>query len=83
MQNMSDQYKIDSNGLLLERGLTPLALNGDSSRYTKIMSAICEARNIFFTSNGFMGLGPDCAQEGDTLFVLLGGQTPFILRSLQ
>jgi hypothetical protein len=48
-----------------------------------MVSAVCEARNIFFTSNGFMGLGPDCAQEGNTLFVLSGEQTPFILRSLQ
>ncbi|CAG8949911.1 hypothetical protein HYFRA_00004241 [Hymenoscyphus fraxineus] len=37
-------------------------------------------RRFFRTKNGHFGLGPPKTQRGDCVYVLLGGQTPFILR---
>jgi hypothetical protein len=37
-------------------------------------------RRFFVTEEGYMGLGPAGMQVGDHLYILLGGQTPFILR---
>lgn len=45
-----------------------------------IASATLE-RRLFFTKSGYMGLGPSCIREGDTIYVLFGGHTPFIVRS--
>ncbi|PQE07254.1 hypothetical protein CJF31_00004949 [Rutstroemia sp. NJR-2017a BVV2] len=38
-------------------------------------------RRFFVTENGYMGLGPAGMQVGDHLYILLGGQVPFILRN--
>jgi len=37
-------------------------------------------RRFFITARGYMGLGPAKMHPGDGLYILLGGQTPFILR---
>lgn len=37
-------------------------------------------RAFFVTEKGYMGLGPSNMEEGDFLYVLSGGQVPFILR---
>jgi hypothetical protein len=37
-------------------------------------------RLLFTTSNGYMGLGPKMAQVGDLVYVLLGGELPYVLR---
>ncbi|KAF2009755.1 hypothetical protein BU24DRAFT_473958 [Aaosphaeria arxii CBS 175.79] len=39
-----------------------------------------EGRRIFGTKSGFIGLGPESLEHGDKLFLLNGGNTPFILR---
>lgn len=36
--------------------------------------------SIFFSDNGFVGLAPSGAQEGDSICILLGHPTPFIIR---
>ncbi|KAF4633568.1 hypothetical protein G7Y89_g4550 [Cudoniella acicularis] len=38
-------------------------------------------RKFFITKKGYIGLGPAKLRVGDGLFMLLGGRTPFILRS--
>jgi hypothetical protein len=38
---------------------------------------------MFLTINGFLGMGPDCALEGDIVCVLSGGDLPFILQPVQ
>jgi hypothetical protein len=43
----------------------------------------CERRRMFLTINGFLGMGPDCVQEGDIVCVLSGGDLPFVLRLVQ
>ncbi|PMD28931.1 hypothetical protein L207DRAFT_380461, partial [Hyaloscypha variabilis F] len=37
-------------------------------------------RKLFTTVQGYMGLAPSTAREGDLVCVLLGGDVPFILR---
>ena len=37
-------------------------------------------RAFFVTEKGYMGLGPSSMEEGDLVYVLSGGQVPFILR---
>lgn len=37
-------------------------------------------RSFFVTEKGYMGLGPSSIEEGDLVYVLSGGQAPFILR---
>jgi hypothetical protein len=37
-------------------------------------------RTFFITEKGYIGLGPTKTRPGDSVFILLGGQTPFILR---
>ncbi|EPE36533.1 hypothetical protein GLAREA_08696 [Glarea lozoyensis ATCC 20868] len=37
-------------------------------------------RAFFVTEKGYMGLGPASIQKGDFVYVLAGGQVPFILR---
>jgi hypothetical protein len=46
---------------------------------TTIRSATVR-RTFFITDKGHIGLGPAKMRPGDHLYVLLGGQTPFILR---
>jgi hypothetical protein len=40
----------------------------------------CMDRRFFVTAAGYMGLGPRCMQPEDTVVILRGGYTPFILR---
>ena len=37
-------------------------------------------RTVFITEKGYMGLGPFNIEQGDLVYVLAGGQVPFILR---
>ena len=64
--------------------VTNLKLMSESrTKYNELRKRIHNAsigRAMFVTSNGFIGLGPWNAQEGDMVSVLFGGCTPFILR---
>jgi hypothetical protein len=53
----------------------PISLSID----TAIRSATVR-RTFFITDKGRIGLGPAKLRPGDHLYILLGGQTPFILR---
>ena len=39
-------------------------------------------RRLFRTVNGRLGLGPQTMQKGDAIWILAGGNTPFILRHI-
>ncbi|KAI9148970.1 Heterokaryon incompatibility protein [Paramyrothecium foliicola] len=63
---------------------SPVELH-DAAEYTtrSIHSAICAAttmRRMFITRRGYLGLGPANTLEGDRIFLLHGGRTPFLLR---
>ena len=51
-----------------------------SSEMTLFTEYLTKGRSIFTTKKGFMGLAPDSAQKGDTVAILLGGTTPYVLR---
>lgn len=40
----------------------------------------CAGRRLFFTKNGYVGLGPTEMQPGDSIHILAGGAYPFVLR---
>lgn len=40
------------------------------------------AFRVFFTKMGYIGLGPENVQVGDTVHILLGASVPFVLRQL-
>ena len=42
---------------------------------------VCQNRRVYRTSSGFLGLGPQVMQPGDTVVVLSDGGYPFVLRS--
>lgn len=50
-------------------------------RFERRIFHVHYGRSLFVTDNGFMGLGPTDAVPGDEVVVLLGGSTPFVLRS--
>lgn len=53
--------------------------HGTAARYwDDINSRMTTGRSFFITQNGHMGLG--CPKVGDEIWVLLGGDVPFILR---
>jgi hypothetical protein len=56
------------------------AKRGDAYRFAEAMSNACSGRRLFFTENGYMGLGPEAMEKGDVLVVLFGGTVPFVLR---
>ncbi|KAF2491138.1 hypothetical protein BU16DRAFT_566051 [Lophium mytilinum] len=43
--------------------------------------AFCHRRRLFITEEGYMGLGPEALEVGDRVAILLGGETPFVLRT--
>ena len=53
---------------------------GDRTRYSRDVSWICTNRRLFYTSGGFIGLGPSNIRANDVVAVLFGGHTPFLLR---
>jgi hypothetical protein len=63
--------------------LEKLATAGDAARFLEAAIPVCERRRMFLTINGFLGMGPDCVQEGDIVCVLSGGDLPFVLRLVQ
>jgi hypothetical protein len=41
----------------------------------------CVGRVLFFTENGFLGLGPSSMRVGDRIYILQGGKVPYVLRT--
>lgn len=37
-------------------------------------------RKYFMSANGYIGLVPEAAQEGDMICIFMGGMTPFVIR---
>ena len=52
----------------------------DIARFDISLLQECRHRRLFITVQGYMGLAPPTAREGDLVCVLLGGDVPFILR---
>jgi hypothetical protein len=57
-------------------------LNNTVDLYAESMKRATIKRTFFVTEKGYMGLGPFNMEEGDLVYVLAGGQVPFILRPI-
>jgi len=53
---------------------------GISSRYQYLMQRYCHMRRCFITQDGRIGVGPTSMKKGDTVVVLFGAGTPYVLR---
>ncbi|KAF2993328.1 hypothetical protein E8E13_001822 [Curvularia kusanoi] len=60
--------------------LQPKYPGGNRMRFQTILEEMSTKRRLFYTNNGFLGLGPKNIQPGDVIVILYGGYTPFILR---
>ncbi|KAL8336435.1 hypothetical protein RB601_000308 [Gaeumannomyces tritici] len=63
----------------LEGKLESLAKGGDTSRFCSALDSISARRQLFMTTNGYFGLGPDLLDEGDAVVVLSGADLPLVL----
>ena len=48
--------------------------------YIETMSIACAPRRFFVSEKGYMGIGPESADNGDMICVLLGCQVPVLIR---
>lgn len=54
----------------------------DEYAFTHVLS-FCRGihnRRLFMTRKGYLGIGPRMMETGDSIFVLAGGRTPFLMR---
>jgi hypothetical protein len=59
------------------------AQDGDPDRYRIAMEEACVIRRFFITGQGYLGIGPTGLKRQDSVCVLFGGGTPFILRQVE
>jgi hypothetical protein len=64
---------VDENGNLTERAST--------SRMRGIILVTCQERSCFTTTEGYIGFAPKETKSGDIICVLLGSDSPIVLRS--
>jgi hypothetical protein len=64
------------------RPATPeeMARNNLASKYLALMAAACLGRRACCTSSGHVGLLPAMTERYDIIAIVLGAQTPFVLR---
>jgi hypothetical protein len=70
---------------LLDLGLSGPSILSSKKRYGEYMRRIhkaCGHRALFVTMKGYIGLAAWNARVGDSVCVLKGGRTPFLLRSM-
>ncbi len=70
---------VNINGASSSSSLLEAAKTGDAVSFCCNASQ-CWNRRIFVTAQGYVGLGPQALRVGDSVYVLCGGYTPFILR---
>ena len=61
--------------------LKALSKGGNAVRFLDARITVCNRRLLFKTTTGLKGVGPQCLEEGDQIFVLYGATVPFIIRS--
>jgi hypothetical protein len=66
----------------LERDGTEGSFGHDdvSKRFAQDAINYCRQRRMFWTSDGSLGLGPQCMRVNDIVVVLYGGNIPYVLR---
>jgi hypothetical protein len=58
----------------------PESGNEISLHYYMALGSVSKGRSLFVAKTGYIGLRPSVVREGDQVCVLLGAQTPFIIR---
>jgi hypothetical protein len=71
-QSGQPAYKLSVNGTTYV---------GSQDRYGHILWLTRDGRSLFRMGSGDFGLGPDCMRDGDIIVGLLGGSSPYALRS--
>lgn len=59
-----------------------MARNNVAQKYTELLHNSYIGRRVCITSEGYVGLVPSLTQKDDIIAILLGAQTPFILRPI-
>ena len=52
-----------------------------SYTYNQAKNIACNYRRFFITKRGYIGLAPFSSRPGDKICILLGGKTPYVIRS--
>jgi hypothetical protein len=55
------------------------AAGGSASDFLLAANQACHYRRFFMTTRGYFGIGPERLQTWDTVAVLFGGKTPYVL----
>jgi hypothetical protein len=55
-------------------------LHAGLSDYCEQLRVVAQGRRPLFASGGYLGIGPRETEQGDLVFILLGADTPYILR---
>jgi hypothetical protein len=60
--------------------LRKAADGGNWAQFVADAFRACNGRKVFYTKNGYLGVGPMAMRTGDICSILFAGRTPFILR---
>lgn len=60
--------------------IPPIELEHGETHFSVRLRIACAARRFFATKNGYIGLAPGEAKQGDLVVVLFGASLPFIIR---
>lgn len=52
----------------------------DPFKFRRTVNIWTRRRRMFWTAQGYIGMGPSCAKEHDNIAILFGGNVPFIIR---
>lgn len=70
----------DAENLQITPSVHALAQDGDAFKWSYGATLVTRYRRFGTTARGAFLIGPDTTQEGDTVAMLYGGRTPFVLR---
>jgi hypothetical protein len=54
-------------------------VSASSATFAEVISYAVRGRRFFFTDTGYIGLGPESAQEGDEVCMLEGGRVSYVI----
>ncbi|KAF7887635.1 hypothetical protein EAF00_009929 [Botryotinia globosa] len=75
-EQASSYFNICENGL----GISREREDPERWRFKRSFSACVPNRRFFVTKTGYVGLSPSCIEPGDSVCILFGGTTPYVIR---
>ena len=78
------QYLHEDSSLSASKitSLLEAATGGSADLYKTSARCFSYNRKAYLSESGLLGLGPSTMKEGDEVYVLFGGRTPFVLRRM-